>query len=408
MAGILGGVDNKDPIDELAGLFRSLAHTDFAGYSPIYEELALAVARDRGVLGFVLDSAAPNSRRGRLPVLFFAATHDVILSRPTSPIAAIYRGEVEADPVAPFFQLLADDRDAIAERMRTRSVQTNEVGRSAAIAAAVALCTTGDFRSIGLVEIGPSAGLNLAFDSYRIDYTRGADFIGSTGPVDSPVHLSCELRGDLDIPLPGPDIAIDVRIGIDAAPIDITDPEQSRWLRACLWPGIPDRPDRLAAAIQLVGTAPPPILCGDAVTDLPGVLAALPEAIAPIVISTWALAYIPTAGRAQILHDLDELGARRDLTFITLEEPRFTPWGPEIEELPEGIIANSGTSTILAMRRWSGGVCESRVLAFVHPHGRWMHWIDQRSAIADGASEGEASAGTTTATDATTNGVRHG
>lgn len=377
MAGILGEVDDNDPIDEVAGLFRSLARTDFAGYSPIYEKLALAVARDRGVLGFVLDSAAPNSRRGRLPVLFFAATHDVILSRPTSPIAAIYRGEVDDDPVAPFFQLIANDRDAIAERMRTRSVQTNEVGRSAAIAAAVALCTAGDSRPIGLVEIGPSAGLNLAFDSYRIEYTRGADIAGSAGPVDSPVHLSCELRGDLDVPLPGPDIAIDVRVGIDAAPINITDPDQSRWLRACLWPGIPDRPERLAAAIQLVGAAPPPILCGDAVTDLPGVMAALPEAILPIVISTWALAYIPTAGRAQILHGLDELGARRDLAFITLEEPRFTPWGPETGDLPEVGETGDGTSTILAMRRWSGGVCESRVLAFVHPHGRWMHWIDQ-------------------------------
>ena len=68
--------------------------------------------------------------------------------------------------------------------------------------------------------------------------------------------------------------------------------------------------------------------------------------------------------------------ARRDLALITLEEPRFTPWDPEVGDLPEGIVAADGTSTVLAIRRWSGGICESRVLAFVHPHGRWMHWID--------------------------------
>lgn len=374
--GIVSEVDDKDLIIELAGLFRSLAHTDFAGYSPIYEKLALAVAEDHDVLAFVLDSAAPTARRGRLPVLFFAATHDVILSQPTSLIAAIYRGEVDADPVAPFFALIANDRDAIAERMRTRAVQTNEVGRSAAIATAIALCTADDSRPIGLIEIGPSAGLNLAFDSFRVEYTRGADIASSTGPANSPVRLSCELRGDLDVPLLAPDVAIAVRVGIDAAPIDITDPEQARWLRACLWPGIPDRPERLAAAIELVGAAPPTIHRGDAVAELPRAMAAVPEEIVPIIIATWALAYIPTDGRAQILRDLDDLGARRDLALITLEEPRFTPWDPEVGDLPEGIVAADGTSTVLAIRRWSGGMCESRVLAFVHPHGRWMHWID--------------------------------
>lgn len=374
--GIVDEVDNNDVIDELARLFRSLAHTDFAGYSPIYEKLALAVAQDHDVLTFVLDSAAPTARRGRLPVLFFAATHDVILSQPTSPIAAIYRGDMNADPVAPFFQLIANDRNAIAERMRTHSVQTNEVGRSAAIAAAVARCTANDSRPVGLIEIGPSAGLNLAFDSFRIEYTRGADVTCSTGPADSPVRLSCELRGDLDVPLLGPDLAIAARVGIDAAPIDITDPEQSRWLQACLWPGVPDRPERLAAAIKLVGATPPPIRRGDAITELAGAMAAVPEGIVPIVIATWALAYIPTEGREQILRDVDDLGARRDLAFITLEEPRFTPWSPVVEDLPEGASVNDGTSTILAMRRWSGGICESRILAFVHPHGRWMHWSD--------------------------------
>jgi hypothetical protein len=381
-------VDNKDPIDELAGLFRSLAHTDFAGYSPIYEKLALAVARDRGVLGFVLDSAAPSARRGRLPVLFFAATHDVILSRPTSPIAAIYRGEVEADPVAPFFHLIATDRDAIAERMHTRSVQTNEVGRSAAIATAVDLCAAGDSRPIGLVEIGPSAGLNLAFDSYRIDYTRDGDIVGSTGPVDSPVHLSCELRGDLDIPLLGSDIAIDVRIGIDAAPIDITDSEQSRWLRACLWPGIPDRPERLAAAIDLVRANPPSLRRGDAVAGLSALVASIAEPIVPVVIATWALAYIPAAGRRKIRDDLDAIGTRRDLAFVTLEEPRFTPWNPEVPDLHEATGTGTGTATLLAMRRWRNGVCESRSLAFVHPHGRWIRWIDSPTATTNGDEDG--------------------
>ena len=386
--GILGEVSDNDPIDELSRLFRSLADTDFQGYSPIYERLAIAIASDRDVLGFILASAGIDARRGRVPVLFFAATHDVVLSRPDSPLARIYQGELDDDPVPAFLSMLDDERDAIAERMRTRSVQTNEVGRSAAIAAAVAAATSDDSRPVALVEIGPSAGLNLYFDRYLIDFRRGTRVVDSTGPTDSPVHIPCELRGDLDPPPHGSLGTIAIRTGIDAAPIDITDPSQSRWLRACLWPGIPDRPERLVAAIDLVRSTPPSLVRGDAIVGLPSLVASIAEPMVPVVIATWALAYMSGEGRQQILDDLDAIGMQRDLAFVTLEEPRFTPWNPDVPDRGKATATGDGTTTLLAVRRWRNGECESRPLAFVHPHGRWMQWIDAPTTTTNGDENG--------------------
>ena len=49
----------------------------------------------------------------------------------------------------------------------------------------------------------------------------------------------------------------------------VTDADAARWLRACLWPGQPERVARLEAEMALAATAPPLLLQGDAVEVLP-------------------------------------------------------------------------------------------------------------------------------------------
>ena len=367
----------SDQIEELSTLFTFLADNDLLGYCPIYDRLARAIADDVEILRIVLDAAATTTRRGRIPVLFLASTHDVVLTRPDSELAAIYRGESDADPLPAFRAMLRDELDAVVANMRMHSVQTNEVGRSAPLRAALsrAMSTSTSDRPIALVEIGPSAGLNLFLDHFSIDYLRDGVVQAHTGAEDSTVQLRCELRGPID-PVITDLPPIVARTGIDASPIDASDPEQSRWLRACVWPGIPDRPRLLAAALDLVGQAPPPLVRGDAVDGLADLIASSDDDVLPIVISTWALAYIPTDGRLSILETLDSIGRRRDLVLITMEEHRFTPWLPEID--PELLETNAGdgTPTVLGVRIWNGGTCTTTPLALCHPHGRWMHWTD--------------------------------
>jgi len=370
-------VPSHDVIEELSALFVFLADTDLHGYSPIYERLARSVADDGDLLGFIASAVSPSVRRGRVPVLFLAATHDAALAHPESELATIYGGGSDADPYPALLALLADQRDTVAATLATRSVQTNEVGRCAALAPAISHAMTRDHRPVALVEIGPSAGLNLFYDRYRVDYLVDHHDGGShpqpaVGPADSSVRLECSLRGDRVPPLAAA-AAIVARTGVDPAPVDVTDPVQRRWLRACIFPGVPRRAEVLDAAMDLLESTPPDLVRGDAVTDLARLVQAQPADAVPVVVSTWAMAYIPAAGRQQIVDALDEIGANRDLSLVTLEEPRFTPW----LDVPTGLVADSGDGTITALgvRSWRGGQCSTQMLAMCHPHARWMRWM---------------------------------
>ena len=368
-------METQGRIEELSGLFRFLAEHDFAGYSPLYERIALTMATDPELLAFVDDAAAPNSRRGRVPVLFHATLHEQAMRHPDELLGRAFVGDPSVDLHAAIGECIALHRDDVVATMRSRSVQTNEVGRSAAIAMGLAAASP-DGRGVALIELGPSAGLNLFVDHWHIDYVRDGASIASCGPTDSPVQLACELRGPLE-PSATAVPTIAHRTGVDPSPIDASDPDQARWLQACVWPGVPERPQRLAAALSVVALDPPPLVRGDAVTDLAPLVAATDAELLPIVLSTWALAYVSAEGRARVLDELDAIGAERDLAIVTLEEPRFTPW----IELPDELVTiyyetGDGTPTVLGLRRWIGGECTSKVLAVCHPHVRWMRWLD--------------------------------
>ncbi len=365
-------------VEALAARCIVLADDDFAGYSPIYERIARALADDDASLALLLDAAPV----GRTPVLALAAVHDIVLSEPGSPLAAIYAGHSGADPWPPFRELLHARTAEVLLRMRTRSIQTNEVGRSAALLPALAAVraaalAAGDDRPLALVELGPSAGLNLLLDRYAVTYRRDGSVVAVVGDPSSTVQLACEVRGPADPVVDGLPVPIASRVGLDLSPVDVTDPEARRWLSACVWPGVPDRPERLAAAIELARLHPPHLVVGDAVTDLAPLVAGLPDDVLPVVVSTWALAYLGREGRAAVLAALDGVGATRDLALVSAEEPRITPWVPappaEVEAC--GDADGDGTGTLLGLRTWRGGAAHDEALALCHPHVRWIAWV---------------------------------
>lgn len=129
-----------------------------------------------------------------------------------------------------------------------RATQTNEPGRCAVLAPALASLP----RPICLLEVGASAGLCLVPDRYNYRYTGDVELTAEGRDAESaaPV-LECHVQGAL----PGnpAELAIAARFGLDANPLVADDPDDARWLRALVWPGEDAREARLSAALRVAG-----------------------------------------------------------------------------------------------------------------------------------------------------------
>lgn len=106
--------------------------------------------------------------------------------------------------------------------------------------------------AVGLIDVGRPAGLNLNVDRVGITYSNGQ----SLGDPSSPVQRSCSLVGDRPVPSRAiPEVRTRVAVHLD--PIDVTDAEDVRWLRACLGPDQREPMARLEAELRLAATALP-------------------------------------------------------------------------------------------------------------------------------------------------------
>ncbi|HEY9240468.1 MAG TPA: DUF2332 domain-containing protein, partial [Streptosporangiaceae bacterium] len=218
--------------------------------------------------------------------------------------------------------------------------------------------------AVGLIDVGCSAGLNLNVDRVGITYSNGQ----SLGDPASPVQLSASVVGDRPIParaMPG----VAARVGVDLDPVDVTDADDARWLRACLWPDQLERIAKLNAELALAATAPPVLLRGDAVEVLPSAFAQVPADALPVVTTTWTLSHFPLESRLRFLYRLDEAAAGRAVAWVSVEGVGAAPAIPTL-----GDRRASGHSIIglavfgqPAMRAEAIGRCWSQ--------GRFLAWL---------------------------------
>ena len=345
--------------DPLAQLWRWFADTQCRGYSPLYEAIVRAVAADEELLGIVR-AARPAAH---LPLALLAAVHYQLLDGFEHPLADVYAGRSDADPVPLFRDVCRRRRVEIDELLATRHIQTNDCGRSAVIGPGLTWLAARLGDPLVLVDVGASAGLNLLCDRYRLDYgDRGA-----TGPADSPVVVRCRVEGAAPIAPWLPPIG--ARVGVDRAPIDLTRPEDARWLLACVWPDT-GRLERTAAAIELARRDPPVVVEGDANEAVPGVLAGLPGDAVPIVITTWAFAYLSIEERAAFTVMLAEESRRRPLAWLSAEG------AGTVEALGRALPARADAedADVLGAIVFDGGAPRAQVLGLVHSHGHWLDW----------------------------------
>jgi hypothetical protein len=338
---------------DLGTVWHIVADTSFAG-APQYDRIARAVADDDEILALVLE-APPE---GHFPLLLFAAVHYLVLGGLDHPLAAVYTGRSSADPVPLFRDVCLSHREQIVDLLTRRRVQTNEVGRSALIGPALSTIADRLRVPFAFVDVGASAGLNLRCDRYLLDY--GAR--GSTGPPDAAVRVACQVVGG-NPPIRPSLPALAAAVGIDRSPVDVTDPDDARWLLACVWPETGRLP-RTELAISEAAVDPPPVLRGDAFEALPGAVRGLAPHVGVCVSTCWTFAYFPPDRRPAFTELLAGLAGERPLVWLYGEGPGV---GPDFGE--------SQDECVLGLVLFDRGAPEPVLLAQVHPHGDWINWV---------------------------------
>lgn len=322
----------------------------FASRVPVYARL-LDLLPDTlaGPLGDAL--AAAWSKRSfsawyERPLLLLGAMRDDALREGSShPLwQAIAAGEpdvLSATPTA-LAAALAPTRWAVWRTLETRFVQTNETSRALAWLWPAALGARSDpARSIVLVDIGASAGLNLVADHLPAIWQQ---------PDGAPVLVT---------PLP----PITRRTGFDHRPVDVRDDDQAHWLRACVWPGQRARIERLEDAIRafraLARGGAGPVVSTCAARDVP---ARLPR---PTTTGSRVIAY-QTVVRDYM--QADELHAyERGMDDWLRECPPASALWMELEVAREGASATDPFHLTAHLRLASDEVV-ALVLASTDPH----------------------------------------
>ncbi|RME24092.1 MAG: DUF2332 domain-containing protein [Deltaproteobacteria bacterium] len=340
--------------ERTAAAFREFAAHESVQRSPLYVRLARAIADDVGLLALA-GSCPPDQPP---PNLLLAAVRDLLLGGAEHRLAgwlvggdrtAAEGGDEDDELVDCFRDFCSAHRGAILHRLRTRRVQTNEIGRVALLLPGLHHVAASVGRPLATIELGASAGLNLLWPEVEVDYGDQR-----TGPPQPAVRLRCASRGGR-LPLRRHPPADGLRLGIDSHPLDITDEPTRRWLEALIWPEDDDRRHRLRQAVQAARRHPVTVERADIRRGLQSLLDRVPSDQHPVFLHTAVIYQLSADERAALDDEFAALGRRRPVHRLSME------W------------VDSG-QTELRLDHYTASGVDHRVLATVNAHGHWIDW----------------------------------
>ncbi|GAA1792500.1 MAG: DUF2332 domain-containing protein [Actinobacteria bacterium] len=235
-----------------------------------------------------------------------------------------------------------------AEELReslTLPPQTNEVGRSAALAVGLfeAIRHHGIHR-VRLLEPGASAGLNLNVARYRFTGPGWA-----AGPADSQLALETEAVGIRPQPF-----EVVSRRGCDLAPVDIATVEGRDYLTSFVWPWQVDRHARLSAAFGIAAEHPVPVDRAPASRWIADQLSRPAETdVLTVVWESITRQYWPSEESTAVDAAIAQARERIPLAHITLE----------------GLPPTQGTDGYAVVTHGPQLLVDGRLVARTHHHG---------------------------------------
>ncbi len=307
--------------------------------------------------------------------MLLAAIHDLVLAGVEHPLRS-YFPTVSRDtrPVddrlAPsFVEFVERYESELRHRVGSRTVQTNEVGRAAAIRVAVAaVCAHAPSSEVDVVEIGAAAGLLLGFDRYHCrigDNAFPAPDLDRDGLVLEPSLLGGAVPASWVAAAP----VVRHRIGLDISPLDVRSVEDRRWLHACVWPSQTHRHDQLDRAIRITRHVDPTMATADA-THVTEHIAALPAGAATVVVSSWTLAYLSEHDRTDILGQLRVLSVGRTISLVCLEGDGIVPG------ITSAVEPIGSHPLVMSITHFADGERSDRILGAIGAQGDWITLID--------------------------------
>lgn len=342
----------------LAEVYRRFGEVDAPRISPLYGRIAIALSESEEALRVI--ETAPARRRH--PTLVLAALHDLALSGRAPALA-----EAFASPCA--VEVVVGMSDLVLERVVGRKVRRDEGGRHTVLYPAIAeVARRVGAGTVGLIDVGRAAGLNLTVDRVGISYGNG-QVLGDAG---SAVQVSASVVGDGLVPaVVMPEVLS--RVVVDVDPVDVTDADEARWLRACVAPDQVERLARLEAELALAAAEAPVLLRGEVVEVLPEAIARVPDDVLPVVITTWALSGLDLEGRLRFLQRLDEAAIRRPVAWVSVEGVGVAPGMPTF-----GDRRASGHS-IVGMGVFEHASFHAKAVGRCWLRGEMLAWLTQDS-----------------------------
>ncbi len=319
--------------------------------SDLYFHLCHAIAEDESILRI----AAQTKNQQPIPNLLLASVHYLLIKNPLHPLSEYYESLAEQTKAPEkayslFREFTLSNEADIIHILKTRLVQTNEVRRCSFLLPSFLYAVKKfPIHPLALIELGCSAGFNLAWDHYYYHYGTTCTY----GNVRSAVKINAEFSGNIPTAIAGKPPQINQRIGLDLNPVDASVPDNVDWLLALLWPGQKSRRELLAAAANNISHVNLDLRQGNALTDLPAILDSIPEDTLPCIFHTFMANQLTEDQRKSLIQVIDDLGSKRDLIHIS--------------NYLHGLNLDSDL--------YYSGRKSFINLAEVDYHGRWIKWL---------------------------------
>jgi hypothetical protein len=226
----------------------------------------------------------------------------------------------------PTFRSILLKHHAVIQSYMGRPNQINRPSRGAVLFPALCeIAAEAETQTVGLIEIGPSLGLNLCLDQYEYDYGP----FGTQGRIGSRCRIACELRSALGPSVESspwvPDLSrpleVAHRIGLELHPVELDDTPTVSWLCALarsLFATEPNFGASLDAALAIRRETPIEMLGGDGTVLLPSALRSIPDGATPVVLESFVSYQLAHDAFVRFLDAMRSHCHERPVFFISL------------------------------------------------------------------------------------------